>query len=99
MIPLIGFALAAFSLIFGYTTARQFVRTKLRYVQGIQGLKAPVLAGLVAFGVAAIPFWLISGVLPFLSTGTAVFFGASVAAGVRAGAKDISSGRAYIEGP
>src|SRR5215207_8817522 len=97
MLPLIGFALAAFSLIFGYTTARQFVRTKLRYVDGIQGLKAPVVAGLGAFALAAIPFWLIS--LPFHGTGTAMFFGVSVAAGVRAGVKDIGSGRAYIEGP
>jgi hypothetical protein len=97
MLPLIGFALAALSLIFGYTTARQFVRTKLRYVDGINGLKAPVVAGLAAFAVAAIPFWIIS--IPFLGVGTAAFFGLSVAAGVRAGVKDIGSGRAYIEGP
>lgn len=97
MLPLIGFALAAFSLFFGYTTARQFVRTKLRYVDGIQGLKAPVVAGFVAFAIAAIPFWIIS--LPFLGTGTAALFGFFVGAGVRAGAKEISSGRAYLEGP
>ena len=97
MLPLIGFALAALSLIFGYTTARQFVRTKLRYVNGINGLKAPVVAGFVAFAVASIPFWLLS--LPFLGVGTAALFGISVGAGVRAGVKDIGSGRAYIEGP
>lgn len=97
MLPLIGFALAAFSLIFGYTTARQFVRTKLRYVDGINGLKAPFVAGLVAFVIATIPFWLIS--LPFFGFGTAALFGLSVGVGVRAGVKDISSGRAYIEGP
>jgi hypothetical protein len=98
MIPLIGFALAAFSLIFGYTTARNFVRTKLRYVDGIQGLKAPVVAGLGAFAIATIPFWLIGG-LPFFGVWTAALFGFSVAAGVRAGVKDIGSGRAFIEGP
>jgi hypothetical protein len=97
MLPLIGFALAAFSLIFGYTTARQYVRTKLRYVNGIEGMKAPVVAGLIAFAVASIPFWLIS--LPFLGFGTAALFGLSVGAGVRAGVKDIGSGRAFIEGP
>ena len=97
MIPLIGFALAATCLIFGYTTARQFVRTRLRYVNGIQGMKAPVMAGLIAFVVATIPFWLIH--LPFFGLGTAALFGVSVGVGVRAGVRDIGSGRAYIEGP
>jgi hypothetical protein len=97
MLTIVGFALAAFSLMFGYTTARQFVRTKLRYVDGINGLKAPMVAGLVAFVVATIPFWLIH--LPFFGFTTAALFGVSVGAGVRAGVKDIGSGRAYIEGP
>lgn len=97
MFQLIGLAIALASFVFGFATARQFVRRRLRYVEGIQGLKAPVVAGIVGFVVAMIPFSIIP--LPFLTMSTAAFFGVSVAAGVRAGANDVASGKAYIEGP
>ena len=68
----------------GYWQARKFVTSKLRFVDAVHGLGAPVIAGLVAALVAA-PFTL----LPFIGAGTALLFGASVALGVRAGAQEI----------
>ena len=97
MFPLVGFALFVASLLFGYTTARRFVRARLRYVDAIRSLRAPILAGLGAAVVAMLPFALIP--LPFFTAGTAALFGLSVGAGVRAGAKDISRATGYIEGP
>jgi hypothetical protein len=93
---LIGFALAATSLLFGYTAARNFVRARLRYVDAIRGMGAPLVAGIGAALVASLPFGMIP--LPFFGVGTAALFGVSVAVGVRAGAKDVSR-TSYIEGP
>ncbi len=97
MFKLIGFALAIATLAFGYTTARNFVRARLRYVDAIRGMKAPVIAGIGAAIVASLPFGLVP--LPFFGIGTAALFGVSVAIGVRAGANDVKRGTAYIEGP
>jgi hypothetical protein len=94
---LIGFALFVASLVFGYTTARRFVRARLRYVDAIRGLRAPVIAGLGAGVVALLPCALIP--LPFFGVGTAALFGLSVGVGVRAGAKDVAGTAGYIEGP
>lgn len=74
---------------FGYATARRFVRDRLKYVDGAQTLKAPVIAGLVAWALAMPITW----VVPFLGAGTAILFGAAVALGVRAGARDIRTDR------
>jgi hypothetical protein len=97
MVGLIGFALFVTSLLFGYTTARRFVRARLRYVDAIRSLRAPIVAGLGAAAVAMLPFAMIP--LPFFTVGTAALFGLSVGVGVRAGAKDIRSSAGYIEGP
>jgi hypothetical protein len=59
----------------------------LRFVDGAQTLKAPLLAGLIAWAVVMPLTW----ILPLVGAGTAILFGVSVALGVRAGAKDIRS--------
>ena len=85
MIELLALAATIAATAFGYVTARKFVRDRLKFVDGAQTLKAPIIAGLVAWAIA-IPFtWF----LPLIGTGTAILFGASVGLGVRAGAKDI----------
>ena len=96
MLTLIGFGLAAASLLFGYTTARQFVRARLRYVDALHSMRAPLIAGFGAAIVALLPFSLIP--LPFFGAGTAMFFGLSVGVGVRAGSKDVRAASGYIEG-
>ena len=72
----------------GYGTARRFVRERLRYVDAARSPGAPVIAGVVAAMVAA-PF---AYFLPLITGLTALFFGASVALGVRAGATDVKRG-------
>lgn len=68
----------------GYWQARKFVQTKLRYVDAVHKATVPLLAGVGAFLIAA-PFTM----LPLITIGTALVFGAGVAMGVKAGALDI----------
>lgn len=96
MFKLIGFALAVGTLLFGYTMARQFVRARLRYVDALHTLRAPLVAGIGAALVAILPFTLIP--LPFFTAGTAMLFGLAVGVGVRAGSRDVRGNAGYIEG-
>lgn len=68
----------------GYIYTRSFVKNRLRYVDAVQKPAAPIIAGAVAALAAAVPVAL----LPVVGLGTAVVFGASVAAGVASGRKD-----------
>ena len=94
MLDLLAFAATIAVTAFGYITARKYVRDRLKFVDAVQTLKAPVLAGLVAWAVAAPLTWII----PLVGMGTAVLFGAGVALGVRAGARDIRSERRITSG-
>ena len=85
MWDLIAFAATLTATAFGFVSARRFVRDRLKFVDAAQTWRAPVIAGLVAWAVAMPVVWL----LPLVGTTTAVLFGASVALGTRAGAKDI----------
>jgi hypothetical protein len=82
----IGISLAVTT--FGYAVARRYVRDRLKYVDSVQTMKAPIIAGLVGWALF-MPFTL----LPFIGLGTAIVFGLSVGLGVRAGANDIRIGR------
>jgi hypothetical protein len=82
---LIGFALTLAAVLIGYTQSKRFVQSRLRFVDSVHTLKAPILAGVIA-GVVAAP---IAALLPLIGIGTAVLFGLSVGAGVAAGARDI----------
>jgi hypothetical protein len=82
---LLAFAATIAATAFGYVTARKYVRDRLKFVDAVQTLKAPIVAGLVAWAVAMPLTWL----LPFVGAGTAILFGLSIALGVRAGARDI----------
>jgi hypothetical protein len=81
----IGFVATAAATLFGYLAARRFVENRLRYVDGIHTLKAPLIAGAVAALVAVPVVWL----LPFVGGGTAVLFGAGVALGVANGSREV----------
>jgi len=69
----------------GYTTARSFVRQRLRFVDAALTWWAPILAGL-ATAVVATP---IAAILPLIGGGTAIVLGLSVGLGVASGQKDI----------
>lgn len=85
MIGLIAFAVTAAAAIIGYMQARDFVRRRLRYVDGAQKPLVPIVSGLGAALVAA-P---IVALLPVVGAGTAIIFGTSVGLGVAAGAREI----------
>jgi hypothetical protein len=70
------------------------VRDRLKFVDAVQTLKAPILAGLIAWAVVTPITWL----LPLVGTGTALLFGLSVGMGVRAGARDIRTDRRITAG-
>jgi hypothetical protein len=82
----IGISLAVTS--FGFAVARKYVRDRLKFVDAVHTMKAPIIAGLVGWAIA-MPFTM----LPLIGLGTAIVFGLAVGLGVRAGAKDIKIGR------
>jgi hypothetical protein len=86
MFEFIGLVATISSAVFGYGATKAFVKERLRYVEGVHKPSAAWKAGGAALAVATPVAWL----LPFIYViPTAVIFGASVAAGVRAGSKQI----------
>jgi hypothetical protein len=77
---------------FGYATARRYVRDRLKYVDSVQTMKAPIIAGVVAWALL-MPITLLPFISAVVGLGTAIVFGLSVGMGVRAGANDIKMGR------
>lgn len=92
MFELIGFAATTALTVIGYYQARQYVQNRLQYVDAVHGLRAPLLAGVIAC-LVAVP---VVAFLPVVGMGTAVLFGLGVGAGVAAGARNI---RRRIGGP
>ena len=85
MFGLITFAAATAATVAGYVQSRIFVRNKLRFVDAVQSVAAPLIAGVGAAIVAA-P---VVALLPLVGAGTAILFGLGVGTGVAAGARDI----------
>lgn len=82
---MIGLAITLIVALAGYWQSKQFVQSKLRFVDAVHKASAPLLAGLAAAAVAMPVVWM----LPLVGTFTALTFGISVALGVNAGARDI----------
>ena len=87
---LISIAISLVVTSFGYATARKYVRERLKYVDAVQTMKAPIIAGVVGWALFMPLTWLLPW---FIGLGTAIVFGLSVGLGVRAGANDIRIGR------
>jgi hypothetical protein len=81
----IGLILSIAITLFGYATARRFVRDRLKFVDAAQTWRAPLVAGVASWALALPVAWL----LPFITAPMAILFGVSVALGTRAGARDI----------
>ena len=92
LFQLIAIAISLGVSLFGYATARRYVHDRLKYVDGVQTMKAPVIAGLIAWALF-MPLTFLPLVNILVGAGTAIVFGLSVGLGVRAGAKDIRLGR------
>lgn len=88
MLGLIGLAISFGASWFGYSTARRFVRERLRYVDAALSPGAAIMAGLIAAIVAYPVAWL----LPIIGPGTAIVFGLGTGLGARAGAVDVKRG-------
>jgi hypothetical protein len=82
---LIGFAISFVAAMIGYSQARAFVRSKLRYVDAAQSSFAPFIATAGAL-LIAVP---VVALLPIVGAGTAISFGLSVGFGVANGQRDI----------
>ncbi len=85
MLNLLALAITIAAVLIGYTQSRRFVQNRLRFVDAVHGLKAPIIAGVVA-GLVALP---VVAFVPLIHAGTALLFGASVGFGVASGARDI----------
>jgi hypothetical protein len=84
MIPLLITVVAGIA---GYLLARNFVRSRLRFVDAIYSPFAPILAG----AAAAIIVWPFA-LLPMLHAVTAVVFGVGVGLGTATGARILRRG-------
>jgi hypothetical protein len=82
---LIWLAVAGGATLFGFWQARSFTQNKLRYVDAIHKAFVPALAGIGA----ALLMTPVAFLLPFVTTMTALLFGAGVAMGVASGAGDV----------
>jgi hypothetical protein len=94
MLDLLALAATIVAAAFGFIATRKYVRDRLKFVDAVHTLKAPLIAGLVAWAIAMPLTWII----PLVGTGTAILFGLSVAFGVRAGARDIRVDRRLSSG-
>ena len=83
--PQLLFALAAG--LAGFILARNFVRRRLRFVDGIHSPIAPLVAGCVAALVA----WP-AVLLPLVTLATAVMFGIGSGLGTASGAREVRDG-------
>lgn len=81
---LIGLGAAATAFVGGFGWTRNFVRTRLRFVDAMHTKPAPIVVGAVA-AVAAAP---IVALLPFIGAGTALALGIGTGLGVRSAQKD-----------
>lgn len=71
----------------GYLIARNFVRRRLRFVDGVHSPIFPVVAGLLA-AVVALPVAL----LPIVTLGTSAIFGIGAGVGTASGVKALRRG-------
>lgn len=80
---MIGLLIGGGALVFGYLTAKDFTKRKLRFVDVAHSRPAPWIAG-AAVALITAPV----SVLPLITGGTVVALGAGVALGVRSAQKE-----------
>jgi hypothetical protein len=81
---LIALGAAGTAFVGGFSWTRNFVRSRLRYVDAAHAKPAPWIAGAVAVVIAAPVVWL----LPIVGGGTALALGIGTGLGVRSAQKD-----------
>ncbi|HWA57626.1 MAG TPA: hypothetical protein VG692_10250 [Gemmatimonadales bacterium] len=83
----IYFALGVAAGVGGYSLARNFVRRRLRFVDGIYSPAAPWIAGIAAALIA----WPMA-LLPLITTTTTTIFGVGAGIGTASGVKALKRG-------
>ena len=94
MLFLISVVIAGVVGALGYMKARQFVASRLRFVDFAQNRFLPVVAGVGAW-LVALP---LVALLPIVGGGTALALGIGVGTGAAVGAKDIRLARYKVDG-
>jgi hypothetical protein len=84
---LISLIVTAAAVVGGFVLARDFVRRRLRFVDGIRSPAAPWIAGLLAAVVA----WPVA-LLPIVTTVTTTLFGVGAGFGTASGVKALKRG-------
>lgn len=87
MFGFLSLALTVAAAILGFVAARNFVRRKLRFVDGIRSPAAPWIAGL---GVAVVAWP--AAALPLITTVTTTLFGVAAGLGTASGVKALKRG-------
>ncbi len=85
MVFILSFAASFLLATFAYVQAKGFVTRRLRYVDAVQSVFAPIIAGAVA-AVIALP---LVAFIPLVGAGTALSLGLAVGFGVAAGAREV----------
>jgi len=84
---MIGLLIAVGVAISGFVIARNFVRQRLRFVDGIRSPFAPLVAGVAV----ALITWPLA-ILPVITTGLCAVLGVGAGFGTRSGVKALRSG-------
>lgn len=84
---LLALAVTVAAAFAGFVVARNFVRRRLRFVDGVYNPIFPFAAGVVAAAVA-----LPAALLPIITMGTAAVFGISAGVGTASGVKALRRG-------
>lgn len=94
MLGLLALVVTVFLAAFGYAKVRDFVRTRLRFVDKVQRPLAPIVAGGLAALITLPLTW-----LPLVTAALPVLLGVGVGFGVAHGARDIRRGTAGLLEP
>jgi len=87
MLSWLSLGITAAAVVVGYVVARNFVRRRLRFVDGIRSPFAPWLAGLGAALIA----WP-AALLPLITTTTTALFGVAAGFGTASGVRALKRG-------
>ena len=83
-LDLIWLGVSGAAAVYSYMKSRQFVRSRLRFVDAVQNPAVPLVAGI---GVAIVLYPL--SFLPIITVGTGLLIGLGVGAGVLHGSRDV----------
>jgi hypothetical protein len=88
LFSLVGLIVTATAAVFAFGLARQYVRNRLRFVDGVHHPLAPWIAGIGAT-IIMVP---VVAILPLVGLGSALIVGSATGLGTASGAKALKRG-------